>query len=1416
MKRYCILIFALLVALFAQAEQYVDVSVRHLTTQQGLASNSVRHIYQDSNGLVWFGTLNSGLSRYDGNTFSTIFPDYGDDITLADSRISFIQEDNNNHLWVLTRSDEVSCYDLKNERFVDFTGCGAYDDKYGYIAFIGDEVWLWGKTQGCRVVRFNGEEFSSEAFSVACGNIASDFVHFVCGGTDGRVWIGTERGLYLYADGGVVSMNIDEPVLRANTLCETDYFLTKSGVIYRYAPTENRVEICQRILSRNEEVLYTGDLVYDDCWIIFSSEGGYRYTPEGNRLRREHSAFDVKNGKVLRNSQGNYLVYNGTQKVVYADVKNLKIKELLTAVRRTGDTAIERYSFLEDSRGMIWISSHLNGLYLYNPKNDSMQRIEIAEQGSDIQLHMIEDRSGTLWVATEFAGVFSLNPISEMAEYLHLARGSRNEYANWVRTLALVNDELWLCTRDGMVHIYDAHSLQHKKTEDYEANIYAVTTDSDGVRWVGSRLKGLQIGGKYYYNIPSDSTSIASNNIYCVEQDQSKRMWIGTFGGGLNLAYRTAKGNYQFRQFFNKSYGQSRVRAICCDKRGYMWAGTNDGVIIFHPDSLLQNADNYYLYNSHNRKLRSNEVRSIVEDSKGRIWIAETGIGFSVCTPNGDYGEIKLKRYGVEQGLISGMVQSFVEDRIGNIWITTEYGVSCFNPEDEFFQSYICSSETQSNVCCEDAALALPDGRIAVGTNSGLAVISPSKISKDAPQAKVLFTDLKVNGISVSPSEPDSPINSSMIYTPDVHLAYDQNSIVVSFSTLDNSHFTDVQYSYKLEGYDNEWSRPSDLSFATYKNLAPGRYHLLVKANNSMGVWSEDFSTLNIHVRSPWYRTTWAYIVFVMIVLVILYMVYRTLMHVNELRNKIAIEQQLTEYKLVFFTNISHEFRTPLTLILSALERMRRTTSLPLEVYDAMQVMEKGSHRMMRLVNQLLEFRKMQNNKLALSLEKTDVVAYLHEIWLLFKDAAAAKNIDLQFNTQLASYSMYIDKGMVDKVAYNLLSNALKYTPTGGVIEFGISLDEPNHRLMIRVTDNGIGVPADKRNQLFSRFMQSSFSANSVGVGLHLTHELVTLHKGTITYEENRGGGSIFEVQLPTDSSIFAESDFLLPSALDKQQERVAEEVVVQNVDISDSVVASAPINPQRILIIEDDIDVRTVIADELRHWFEVVPVSDGEEGLKYLQENSDIDLIVCDVRMPGINGFDLTQRLKKDFATCHIPIVLLTALSSPENHLKGIESGADAYITKPFSARLVLARVLKLLEQRSRLKEKFSNDLSVKSSILCTTERDKDFMNRLNSTLEAQIENPNYSIEDFASEMAMGRSSFYNKVRSITGYSPNEYIRVIRLKRAAELLLTTQMTSAEISFKVGIHDPSYFSKCFKEQFGVTPKVYRKQVENTQ
>ena len=432
---------------------------------------------------------------------------------------------------------------------------------------------------------------------------------------------------------------------------------------------------------------------------------------------------------------------------------------------------------------------------------------------------------------------------------------------------------------------------------------------------------------------------------------------------------------------------------------------------------------------------------------------------------------------------------------------------------------------------------------------------------------------------------------------------------------------------------------------------------------------------------------------------------------------------------------------------------------------------------MLRLINQLLEFRKMQKSKLALSLEETDVIAFLYEIFLSFKDTSESKHMDFSFEPSQPSYKMYIDKGNLDKVTYNLLSNAFKYTPSNGKIIFKVDILEDKQQLRIQVIDNGIGIPKEKRSELFKRFMQSSFSHSSVGVGLHLTHELVNVHKGSISYEDNEGGGSVFTVILPTNSEIYQEKDFLVPNQLliEEEEQQHAKEFIREEKPEETFQPPVDPLNKRKVLIIEDDTDIRELLKEEVGVYFEV-------------------------------------RKLKNEFTTSHIPIILLTALDIEEKYQEGIESGADAYITKPFNVSLLLARISKLIELRDKLRQKYSNEPGLAHSIICTNDKDQKFSAKLNEVLNEHMTDTEFSVNDFAGIMGLGRTVFYKKVRGVTGYSPYEYLRVIRLKKAAEMLLTEDLTIAEVAYSVGINDPFYFSKCFKSQFGVSPSAYRKKL----
>lgn len=872
------------------------------------------------------------------------------------------------------------------------------------------------------------------------------------------------------------------------------------------------------------------------------------------------------------------------------------------------------------------------------------------------------------------------------------------------------------------------------------------------------------------------------------------------------------------------------VRAIAEDANGMLWLGSSEGLCIVHPDSLMAGKEGRR-FSFNNRLFCSNEIRYIYQDSKQRMWVGTSGAGLVLCSLEDNYQQLNFRQFTTADGLVDDIVHSILTDSLDNLWIATEYGISRFDPKAESFESFFFSPHVSGNTYQESSACAGDGGKLLFGTDYGLTIINPNTLPVNSGFSPVVLTRIYINGSPVSPSMKDFPLENSPAYSDLLSLKSYQNSILLDFTNLDYTDNKRTQYTYWLENYDNTWSTPSHESTATYKYLSPGTYYFHVKASSGIGTWNDQVTVMKIVVHPPFWQSNWAICIYLLLIIIASYTAYRVIFSFNILRTRIRIEEQLTEYKLKFFTNISHEFRTPLTLIRGALEKMQAVADVPVEMSSPMHTMDKSTQRMLRLVNQLLTFRKVQNNKLVLSLEETDVVAFLYEIYLSFGDVAEQKRMSFSFQASVPSYKMYIDKDSLDKVAYNLLSNAFKYTPEGGKVQFDVTVDEESHQLFIRVSDTGMGVPREKQGELFSRFMQSSFSHDSIGVGLHLTHELVTIHKGSITYAENPGGGSVFTVCLPTSKDVYEEKDFLSATRLTKEQTAGEATDNLSADNDADSLSSAAPdasflpftdeervqleratgpLNQRKILVIEDDPDVRQFLQDEIGAYFHVETAENGLAGLEKARE-WEPDLIVCDVMMPGMNGFKVTYRLKHNFETSHIPIILLTALSSIEKQTEGINAGADAYISKPFRIKFLLTRIFRMIEQREKLREKFTNEPGMVHTAMYNTDSDRDFVDRMNIVIDANMHRPEFSIDDFARQMKIGRTAFYKKVKGLTGYAPVEYIRILRMKKAAELLLSPEnLNVSEVSFRIGFTDPLYFSKCFKMQFGMAPSVYQK------
>lgn len=1351
----------------------IEVKAKRVTIQEGLPSNVVSDMQQDQKGFLWFSTHN-GLARYDGNVVTTYLDNDSTGASALIGRTKKALEDvTYKKLWVYSSSERLTCLNMvdgKEEKY-----CQEVEKLHftKWKLVCDGMFWLWGAKDGAMLVDYRSGSFLTRRFAQA--EIGSSQVPLIDSLDKDNVVLCTTDKVFLYSEGRLSCMAKGMRMSRTRPFHHKMLMVSEKGDVY--VLRQGKLQRFSHVAYVDGEVA-TGDLLMGNRWILFTNRRSFSIDVRTGEVAECEGEWLIPNGRVLTDNKGRKWIYNKTG--VLRLVRQDKLVPLsLFPQQTTNYIDHERFHIVEDNHGLIWISTYGKGLFVFNQDLTQSQHFVADKLGespiaSNYLLGIIADRHDGVWVSSEYGGVSHIQVMDKGVERIYPNGEGNMDFSNVVRMVKKMNDgTVMVGTREGSLYHYSADMSQVLDKSHFDSNVYGIVQMPNGETWIGTRGKGIY-GAK--------GLDFKDRNVFCMASDAKHRMWIGTFGKGLSLVY-PRKDGYGVKTFFADSVGLNEVRCMVIDKHGVLWCGTSGGLIRIPVDEFVKDASRYNAY------VRDYEIRDVIVDRQGRLWLSASGDGLVQVEQGDGETEPKFHVFNTSNGLVNNLVQSVVDTPDGNLWISTQQGVTAWNARKKSFENYMFSRNPMGNVYNENSAVCLDDGRVVLGGNYGLTIIQPSRLSHVSGLTDVVFT--------------------SYPYSDEITLTYEQRSPNIHFSTLDYSDVRNVKYTYRLEGFDQAWSKPSSTPWAAYQKLPAGKYLLHVKACTSDGTWGKE-STLVIRIKPPFYLTSWAIMIYVLLVLGVIILVVKFVHDKNVLRNRIRLEQELTRYKLVFFTNIAHEFRTPLTLMQGSLEKEKRIMKAnrwQTELEKTIRVMDKSVQRMLRLIDQLLEFRKMQAGKLKLSLQETDAVMFVKGICRMFDDAAESKEIAYSFESSEPAHAMFLDQQMIDKVVFNLLSNAFKYTPAKGTISVSLSFTDV---MTIRVADTGVGIPQEKRAQLFSRFMQSSYTGESFGIGLHLTHELVRTHHGEIVYEENEGGGSVFVVTIPLQKDCYEASDFLvkdspiLKADLAKEREGQDEKLI----EVVPSAPPSAPLNRRTILLIEDDNDVREFLLSELESCFDLKVASDGKTGIAMAKE-LDVDLIVSDVMMPGMNGFELTKRLKNSFETSHIPIILLTALSTDENVLEGTESGADAYITKPFSPQLLMARILQLLNQREILRQKFGKEPQEIRSAMLSNEQDSLFVKRLDSIVYSRLGEQDLSVDKVAGLLHLGRTIFYKKVRGTTGYTPNEYIRVIRLRKAAELLKEGEKNVSEVAYAVGFDNPYYFSKCFKEQFGMPPSQYR-------
>ncbi len=1379
-----------------------DIAFKHLTVENGLSNNKVNCVLEDKVGFIWFGT-EDGLNRFDGYEVKIYRHQTNDKKSISGNNIWTLFEDAEGYLWVGTKSGEVNRYDPKADQFDSWkiesnnttensVAC-IYQDKNGMF-------WIGTYKNGLYQFDLKKNKFINWQYQPNnAKSLSNNYVTAIQEDSKNNLWISTYNGL-----------NKFNPAISQ-----------KSFTRFYHDPKIN-TSISNNLIWK----LIPSKIENNKFWI--GTAGGLNfYNPDSSSF----STFNIPEDKKLQfsNSVG---------------------------------------SIIEDRTGgekIYWIGTYA-GLLKINPAKKDFKRFLYEEENpislSSNQINdILKDRSGVIWIATE-NGVNFISP--KEARFNLLISKTAGE--NGFNKLSGKNITSILENSDGTVivgasqGIWVTNNLNVTSKFNYIAgsnniNVWSLCNNKLNKVWVGTYGQGLKeldlktnlftsIEIKSQYNIPSNFKYIKS-----LMQDKYGDLWVGSWGSGL---VRFTHNSKDFKVWINdpndaRSLSYNDIWALYQDSRNNIWIGTNGGGL----NLINKNNDNQFYKLAYNagsqNSLSSNSVYAIYESIKDKnisdtdritLWVGTSNGLNKVTVKSSDFKadnsllKAIVKFYTIKDGLPDNSIKSIVEDDKGNLWLGTSNGLSQFNPETEKFINYSLADGLMGNDFNFCSTLKSKEGLLLFGSVKGLNIFDPNLIQQSSYTPPIVLTDFQIFNQSVSAGE-DSPLKSNITLTDEIVLPYDQNIFSFQFAALDFNSSSSNQYAYRMDGFDKDWIYSGARRYVAYTNLSPGTYYFRIKATNSDGVWNDNVKTIKVIINSPWWKTGWAYFLYLSVIFFGLVFIRRFEMNRTKLRNELKMREfesqklrEIENMKSRFFANLSHEFRTPLMLIKGPLEQLKdgQVKGDPQNYYD---LIYRNTENLHTLIDQLLELTQLEAEAIPIRARKENLITILRGIFYSFESIANQKNIGIEFVSDDKSICAWIDRDKLGKIINNILSNSFKFTPSGGMITLAVQNISSNSQdfARIKISDTGIGIPKDKLDRIFDRFFQvddsSGRSYGGSGIGLSLVKELVDLHKWEINIESEVSKGTTFILTIPLSDSylsdkqkIIDENRYADPSGQitgNKNQkiEKVSSDLVENEKPILDGqTISDEPIkkNPL-ILVVEDSNDVRAYISSLLKSDYKIIEAENAEEGITKATELMP-DLILSDVMMPGMNGMEFCKHIKTNFQTSHIPVILLTAKVSQESKIEGLETGADDYITKPFNFNELSIRIKNLLEQRKRLKDKFSKEIKIRPETVTVNTVDKDFLERVLNAAEKNLYNSDFDSELLAKEMFVSRSQLHRKMIAITGQAPGEFIRVFRLKKAAQLLLEKKLNVTQIALEVGFNSPSHFTKAFQQYFNCLPSEF--------
>ncbi|WP_342085445.1 hybrid sensor histidine kinase/response regulator transcription factor [Dyadobacter sp. OTU695] len=1373
MKRWLIKFWLVLTGLVGWMEgstaQPADYQFVRYNTEKGLSHNQVNCFLKDSRGFVWIGTAN-GVNRFDGYSFRVFKHDPADSTSISAHQVNALFEDPQGYIWINTPLG-FDIYDPVTETIDHNVNRAARRFGLGDANFNriiktrSGDYWISHNKLGLLKYRAASRELVKIRFTPSQNASGTRAISDFDEDADGNLWVVCDDGFLARVNARTHAIDIQSALLQRRNLGKLS----------------------------NHKVFVDGQ---GEPWvyIVKAAVGAFNFDFKKNRLRIAGTAgpdFRLSNNAVSAMISGpDGRIWIGTDHggINILDKQTGSVSTLRSNPgdpRTLSQNSIQ--ALYKDATGMIWAGTYKQGFCNYHQNIFRFGLVrhlpgDAASLPFDDVNVFAEDRKGNLWVGTNGGGLI----------YYDRKNNSFRQFKN----------------KPG-----DVNSLSNDV-------IVSLFLDRQDVLWIGTYFGGLNSfdGRKFtrYLHDPADSTSLIDDRVWELFEDSRRRLWVGTMADGLDLLDRSTKTFRHYRNLAPNSVSSDYISAMIEDRQGNLWFGTANGI-----DVLMRQTGRFVHYGHRagdRNTLSSDAVMSLAEDSSGTIWI-----GTSEGLNRYDAARSAFVTYDTRHGLPDNSILTLVVDARQNLWLGTPKGMVNLQitqraPVKFHVRAYNEVDGLQGRGFNENAALRLRSGELVFGGANGFSIFDPARVTDERVAAKVVLTDFQIFNKSIRPgvaADGNMVLEKSVSITDRIVLEYSQNVFTIEFAALNFLHPEKNHYLYTLEGFNDRWFEADNTRRVTYTNLDPGGYVFKVKTREG-GVTTE--RRLEIRILPPFWRTPWAYLLYFLLVAGALMIARWVLIERERMNFKLEQErhyaQQMHELDLMkirFFTNVSHEFRTPLTLMLTPLENLLRGIRSDHTVHRQLSLVYRNAQRLLNLVTQMLDFKKLEVEETRFMPERGDIVQFVRQIAQTFSDLSEHKHIRYRFESAVESHYADFDQDKLSKVMYNLLSNAFKFTRENGQVTVRLRKleQEGGEALEIRVEDSGIGIPTEAQQRVFERFYQHPMPGHIMnqgsGIGLSIAGEFVKMHGGTIDLESEVGKGSTFTVTLPLRESLARVAP--VPAS-----NMPAADAAPIDIDLSGEKVGK---EKPLILIVEDNDEFRQYLKEVFQHEYRILEAANGRIGLDMTLEHIP-DLIVSDVMMPEMDGTELCRTIKTDLRISHIPVVLLTARAEDEQRLQGYQTGADAYVTKPFRLDILRVRITNLISQRERLQKQFQQHVEIRPSEVAVRSMDEQFVNNAVKVVEENMANAEYTVEQLSEAMSMSRVYLYKKILSLTGKTPIEFIRIIRIRRAANLLEKSQLTVSEIAYQVGFNNPKYFTKLFKEEYQVLPTAYRKKQTGSQ